>query len=100
MTTRFTYVNIDLRHQYGISVTESQMFLLVKGPQRPGARKDGCFHRLVYGGQLNIFIELLLNFICQNTHPGDNMGQFPMKYLHFEQNMLTQACCHLERHFS
>ena len=73
MTTGFTYVNIDLRHQYGISVTESQMFLLVKGPQRRGERKDGCFHRLVYGGQLNIFIELLLNFNSQNTHPGDRI---------------------------
>ena len=27
-----TNVNIDLRHQYGISVTESQMFLLAKRP--------------------------------------------------------------------
>ena len=26
------YVNIDLRHQYGISVAESQMFLLAKRP--------------------------------------------------------------------
>ena len=30
MTTEFIYVNIDLRHQYGISVTESQTFLLTK----------------------------------------------------------------------
>ena len=32
MTTEFTYVNIDLHHQYGISVTESQTFLLAKRP--------------------------------------------------------------------
>ena len=32
MTTRFIYVNIGLRHQYGISVAESQTFLLVKRP--------------------------------------------------------------------
>ena len=30
MTTGFIYVNIDLRHQYGISVAESQTFLLAK----------------------------------------------------------------------
>ena len=30
MTTEFIYVNIDLRHQYGISVAESQTFLLAK----------------------------------------------------------------------
>ena len=32
MTTEFIYVNIDLRHQYGISATESQTFLLTKRP--------------------------------------------------------------------
>ena len=32
MTTGFIYVNIDLRHQYGISVAESQTFLLAKLP--------------------------------------------------------------------
>ena len=30
MTTGFIYVNIDLRQQYGISVAESQTFLLTK----------------------------------------------------------------------
>ena len=29
---RIYSVNIDLRHQYGISVAESQMFLLAKHP--------------------------------------------------------------------
>ena len=29
---RIYYVNIDLRHQYGISVAESQTFLLIKRP--------------------------------------------------------------------
>ena len=29
---RIYYVNIDLRHQYGISVIESQTFLLAKRP--------------------------------------------------------------------
>ena len=40
------YVNIDLRDQYGISVTESQTFLLTKCPQRRRARRNGCFRRL------------------------------------------------------
>ena len=40
------YVNIDLRQQYGISVTESQTFLLAKHPQRRRAMRNGCFRRL------------------------------------------------------
>ena len=32
MTTGFIYANIDLRHQYGISVAESQTFFLAKRP--------------------------------------------------------------------
>ena len=32
-----------LRHQYEISVAESQTFLLVNLPQRRGARRNGCF---------------------------------------------------------
>ena len=43
---RIHYVNIDLRHQYGISVAESQTFLLAKRPQRRRARRNGCFRRL------------------------------------------------------
>ena len=40
------YENIDLRHQYGISVAESQTFLRAKRPQRRRARRNGCFRRL------------------------------------------------------
>ena len=40
------YVNIDLRHQYGISAAESQTFLLAKRPQRRRARRNGCFRTL------------------------------------------------------
>ena len=43
---RIYYVNIDLRHQYGISVAETQTFLNAKRPQRRGARRDGCYRRL------------------------------------------------------
>ena len=42
------YVNIDLRHQYGISVAESQTFLLAKRPQRRRARRNGCFRMLAF----------------------------------------------------
>ena len=40
--------NNDLRHQYGISVANSQTFLLEKRPQRRGERRNGCFRRLWY----------------------------------------------------
>ena len=40
------YVNIDLRHRYGISVAESQTFFRAKRPQRRRARRSGCFCRL------------------------------------------------------
>ena len=35
-----------LRHQYGISVAESQTFLHTKRPHRRRARRNGCFRRL------------------------------------------------------
>ena len=35
-----------LRHQYGISVAESQTLFLAKRPQRRRARSNGCFRRL------------------------------------------------------
>ena len=41
-----TYTNIDLRHQYGISVAESQTFLRAKRPQLRRARRNGGFRRL------------------------------------------------------
>ena len=44
---RIYYVIIDLRHQCGISVPESQTFLLAKRSQGRGARRNGCFRRLV-----------------------------------------------------
>ena len=43
---RIYYLNNDLRHQYGISVAESQTFLRAKRPQRRRARRNGCFRRL------------------------------------------------------
>ena len=41
------YVNIDLRHQYEMSVAESQTYLLAKLPKRRGVTRNGCSHRLV-----------------------------------------------------
>ena len=44
---RIYHVNIDLRHQYGISAAESQStFRRAKLPQRRRARRNGCFRRL------------------------------------------------------
>ena len=39
---RIYFVNIDLRHQYGISVAESQTFLRAKRPQWRRAKTNGC----------------------------------------------------------
>ena len=45
---RIYYVNIDWRHQYGISVAKSHTFLRAKRSQRRRARRNGCFRRLVF----------------------------------------------------
>ena len=45
----FNYVNIDFRHQYGISITEAQTSLLVKRPKWRGARRDSCFDWQLFG---------------------------------------------------
>ena len=47
-----------LRHQYGISVVESQTFLRAKRPQWRRARRNGCFRRL-----------LLILDCCENVQP-------------------------------
>ena len=39
-----------LRHQYGISVAESQTFFRAKRPQWRSARGNGCFRQLKLGG--------------------------------------------------
>ena len=56
---RIYYVNIDLRHQYGISVAESQTFLLAKRPLQRWARRNGCFRRLTFW-----FVFILLYLPC------------------------------------
>ena len=43
------YVNIDLRHQYGISGAESQTFLRAKCPELQRVRRNRCFCSLHQG---------------------------------------------------
>ena len=45
---RIYFLNIDLRHQYWISVAESQTFLRAKLHQRRRARRNKCFRRLTW----------------------------------------------------
>ena len=58
---RIYYVNIDLRHQYGISAAESQTFLHAKRPQRRRARRNGCFRRLPFCQRMNCCIDHTLH---------------------------------------
>ena len=44
---RIFYVNIDLRHQYGMSAAELQTFLHAKCPQLRRAKRNGCFRGLL-----------------------------------------------------
>ena len=53
------YVHIDLRHQYGISVAGTI------SRQRRGARRDGCFYRLVKTTNNHFRIPLLLLLISE-----------------------------------
>ena len=45
---RIYYINIDLRHQYGISVAELQMFLRAKRPQREEQGETVVFAGYLY----------------------------------------------------
>ena len=44
---RIFYVNIDLRHQYGISAAELRTFFHSKCSQLRRARRNGCFRGLL-----------------------------------------------------
>ena len=67
---RIYYVNIDLRHQYGISVAEWQTFLRAKRPQRRRARRSGCFRWLCFRQWSTIFLRCFMIFLilvfCKN----------------------------------
>ena len=49
-----------MRHQYGISVVESQTFLRAKRPHRRRARRNGCFRRLSHGATSRNYIAQLV----------------------------------------
>ena len=52
---RIYYVNIDLRHQYGISVTELQTFLLAKRPISGDERGETSAVRRLVIGVLSVY---------------------------------------------
>ena len=56
MTTGFIYVNIDLRHQYGISVAESQTYLLAKRPSAAMSEEK----RLWFAGYKWIHLSIII----------------------------------------
>ena len=62
-----------LRHQYGISVTEFQTFLLAKCPWRRGARRNGCFRRLTTG----MLVKLNLSQVSQLCSLRLQLAQHP-----------------------
>ena len=56
------FVNIDLGHQCGISVAESQTFLGAKRPQPKKARRNGCFRRLPTSASISVVKLNISNF--------------------------------------
>ena len=56
MNTGFIYVNIDLRHQYGISVAESQTYLLAKRPSAAMSEEK----RLWFAGYKWIHLSIII----------------------------------------
>ena len=73
------YVNIDLHHQYRISVAESQTFLYAKRPQLRRARRKGCFRRLQTPG-FSIKLTSQLNNSNQNRCYNSNQFCFPGRF--------------------
>ena len=76
---RIYYVNIDLHHQYRISVTESQTFLCAKRPQLRRVRRKGCFRRLQTPG-FSIKLTSQLNNSNQNRCYNSNQFCFPGRF--------------------
>ena len=73
-----------LSPKYGVSVTESQTFLFAKSCQRRGARRNGCYGRLIpplpisYTQQHEISAKSLPHSMtswpdCQQTFPETNL---------------------------
>ena len=53
---QINYVNIELGHQYGIPVTETQTFPLAKRPERRGKKRNSCFRRLACPVCLSVYL--------------------------------------------
>ena len=74
------YVNIDLRHQYGIKVAESQTFLRAKRAKRRGARWNGWIRRIAgwpLAFHAGVFRGARLSSLPSNVVCGE--GQWPLK---------------------
>ena len=95
---RVYYVNINLRHQYGISVAESQTFLHAKRPQRRRVRRNRCFHRLS-SEYSSVTLHLSLATRILNENPAvfrrsmtkDSMKTSPCTHFLFGQNFFRKA---------
>ena len=89
---RIYYVNIDLRHQYGIKVAESQTFLRAKRPKRRGARWNGWIRRIA-GSPLpfhaGVFREARLSSPSTNGVCGE--GQWPLTG-NIKQKNMSNIC--------
>ena len=102
---RIYYVNIDLRHQYGISVTESKTFLRAKRPQRRGAMRNGCFRRLAIVQTLlphplppaNVSFPLpaIFHFVSSGTHIKWNLFTPSIFFFKFPALLLVSVCVKL-----
>ena len=77
------YVNIDLRHQYGIFAAESQTFLHAKRPQWRRARRNGCFHRLGVS---------IINHIWGDTWLLQGSGNFTVLFLRSVISLKLPSC--------
>ena len=90
MNTGLMMVNIDLRHQYGISVAEAQTFLLARRPKRRGARRNHCIRRVP---PLNLNVPKAL---CKRTDNSPNCWMLHVVSVCTPCCMLfdvVQSCC-------
>ena len=91
------YANIDLRHQYGISVAEEQMSLLAPHPLWWGARRDGCFCSLPFLSHfLWPYYDMKSQRPSKNTMTDNIVLAKVINNLHFiDRSGLTEGKCNL-----
>ena len=107
---RIYCVNMHLNQQYGIFIAESQRFLWAKRPKRWGARRNGCFRRLIpcrlyfiYPATWNLSKSPAtckqLSRVCHKTLPEPNLClkfcRQPMRVLLNEGSQTNLATCNL-----